>query len=111
MTQPAGDREWLWAVRVACLVSPLLISAPALVLQPVHWIAAWPFWLPYLLILLLVRNETLLIGLAWAMGTGLAALLVALARLVWTLGWTPPAAHHRVDRLHDDISRHRLSRL
>jgi len=85
------DRGWLWNVRMACVASVLVISAPALVLQPVHLIQAWPFWLPYLLILLLVRGETLAMGLAWAVGTGLAALLVALARLLWTISAAPPA--------------------
>ncbi len=37
------DRGWLWNVRMACVASVLVICAPALVLQPVHLIQAWPF--------------------------------------------------------------------
>ena len=85
------DRGWLWSVRVAALVSLLLIHAPALVLQPVHWPMAWPFWAPYLILLWLLRASTLSQGLAWAVGAGSAAFLVAIVRLLWEIGWGTPA--------------------
>ncbi len=43
------------------------------------------------MILVLARGETLSMGLAWAVGTGLAGLLVALGRLLWTISSAPPA--------------------
>lgn len=53
------DRGWLWSTRIVALASVLLISAPALVLQPVHLPMVWPYWMPYLALLWLLRAKTL----------------------------------------------------
>ncbi len=82
----AVDRGWLWSARVAALMSIVLVSAPALVLQPVLLPMAWPFWAPYLLILGLLRAKTLTAGLACATGTGATAFVLSLLYLFFAMG-------------------------